>query len=508
MRAESSGRLLLDVRGVSKWFGRARALTDISVSVHAGEILAVVGHNGSGKSTLVKILAGFHAADSGEVALSQEDGRTATMRFIHQDLGLVDALSAVENLSLVRTSSGRWWHRIDHQAEADHAAASIARFGARFDVEKPVGDLSPAQKTIVAIARALDNWSPDEDVVLVLDEPTAALQGAETEGLMNAVREVARHGAGVLFISHRLDEVLGLADTVLALRDGQVIANGPCASFDYAALVELIAGSAVEAHVKVGQEAGSVVLQARGLVGPSLRELDLDLRAGEIVGVAGQLGSGRDELCATLFGVQPRVGGQVLLRGRELAAGRVRDSIAAGIAFIPGDRRRRGAVMEMTATENLMSVLTPRLRERWRPVDSTLEREQVSKWFELCDVKPRTADLPLSGFSGGNQQKVVIAKWLRRDPQILLLDDPTQGVDVGAKAAIHGLVADAARRGAAVLVASSEERELADLCDRVLVLVGGRVAAELSGSDLTEAQILHAALPSPTHPNVERSSSR
>jgi ribose transport system ATP-binding protein len=499
-----AGRVLLEVKGVSKRFGATRALTGVNLSVHSGEVLAVVGHNGSGKSTLVKVLAKFHHADEGEVLLRQAGSRPVTMRFIHQDLGLVGNLSTVENLSLVKDRRSRWWHRLRHRAEARYAEASVARFGASFDVERPVMGLSTAERTIVAIARALDGWSQDEDVVLVLDEPTAALHGAEAGALMSAVRRVAEQGAGVLFISHRLDEVLGLADTVAALRNGRVVASGACPDFAYDDLVELIAGTTVEEHVNSSAASDRVAFRVGGLAGGSIRRVDLTVREGEIVGIAGQMGSGRDEICSLLFRARPSSGGTMLLDGKELRSSRIGDSIRAGIAYVPGDRRRFGAVMEMTAAENLMSVLDPTTRARWSRVDAKSERREVSQWFERCDVQPRNPSLLLAKFSGGNQQKVVMAKWLRRAPRLLLLDDPTQGVDVGAKAAIHREIAEAAGAGAAVLVASSEERELASLCHRVLVLADGMVVAELQGEDLTEAKVLRAAL-SPVSNPADRS---
>jgi ribose transport system ATP-binding protein len=487
-------RPLVRVERLTKFFGSNCALDHVDLTVHVGEVVAVVGHNGSGKSTLVKLLAGFHTPDSGTVDARNDAGPETELRFIHQDLGLVGSLSTVENLALGSTSDGPPWRRLRKAAERRQAAELVAQFGVDFDVDALVQELSPAEQTIVAIARALRGWNEDRDVVLVLDEPTAALHGAEVDRLMAVVRRVAARGAGVLFISHRLDEVLGVADTVLALRNGVVVGNLPCSETDYTGLVELVAGSVVEELQRGPTEHGDVVLRVNALQGGAVRDFEVTVHAGEIVGVAGILGSGRDEVCATIFGGHRRTRGVVRLRDNDLAAGDLRQSIRRGAAFVPGDRHRHGAVMTMTAAENLASVRVPGVESRWRRVRKSRESRDVAEWFAACGVVPARPEMLLSQFSGGNQQKVVLAKWLRTRPNLLLLEEPTQGVDVGAKAVIHQLIVETAQGGAAVLVASSEAKELAELCDRVLVLADGVVVDEVAGDELTETRILHASV--------------
>lgn len=479
-------RALVRVEGLTKTFGPTTALAGVDLAIHAGEVVAVVGHNGSGKSTLVKVLAGFHSLDGGRV-----DPGTAEMRFIHQDLGLVGSLSTVENLAL--GTEGHPWRRLRKAEERREARELVRRFGVDVDVDAPIEVLSPAERTIVAIARALRGWDEQRDVVLVLDEPTAALHGPEVEQLMAVVRAVAGRGAGVLFISHRLDEVLDVADTIVALRNGRVVGNLRRDEADYRRLVELVAGQAVEDLERRPSDPGEPVLQVRDLAGGGIRHFDATVRAGEVVGLAGILGSGRDEVCAAIFGGGARTAGVVTVGGKEI--GDIRDSIRRGVAFVPGDRHRHGAVMSMTAVENLVSVLVPGEASPWRRVRRNREAREAARWFGACEVVPARPEMELINFSGGNQQKVVLAKWLRTRPRLLLLEEPTQGVDVGARAAIHRLILDAARQGAAVLVASSETKELAQLCDRVLVLADGVVAGQLSGAELTETQILHASVP-------------
>jgi len=489
---------LLRVGGLSKSFPGLKALDDVSLEVASGEIVAVLGHNGSGKSTLVKVLAGVYQADAGAVVeVRDADGQILggpaareELHFIHQDLGLVDILNTVENLGLgVR---GRGLAPVRRAAERRHARELIAQFGVDFDVSVPVGALSPAQRAIVAIARALDGWTRPDNV-LVLDEPTTALHGDEVQVLFEAIRRIAASGAGVVFISHRLDEVLALADRVVVLRDGRVVADEPTAGLDHDQLVALIVGRAVaELTVLAQDSAAESVLTVTGLCGAEINDVSLCLRAGEIVGVGGILGSGREQLAAMLFGAQHRSEGRVEVGGAELVPDDTVAAIEAGMAFLPADRRRGGAVMDMNVRENLTLPMLGPLRRTFGRLDSKAERNETRYWMHTVGLNPPNPEQPLKLFSGGNQQKVVLAKWLRVQPRVLLLDDPTQGVDVGAKAAIYELIIAARRNGAGVLLCSSDTKELVQLCDRVLVFNGGRVVSEVPRESLSEARLVRA----------------
>jgi ribose transport system ATP-binding protein len=491
---------LLTVKGLSKTFPGLRALEEVDFSVDSGEIVALVGQNGSGKSTLVKVLTGIHEPDPGaEITVGPRDsdapaGHTGSVHVIHQDLGLIPQLNTVENLDLVRRHGGRSLAPIARRAEAEHARGLLEQFDATFDVTVPIAALTPAERTIVAIARAFDGWASAQGL-LILDEPTAALHSDEVGRLFTAVRRAAGQGAGVIFVSHRLDEVMDLADRVVVLRDGRVVANTPSSELDHNELVRLIVGSAIpEGPARLPGGAGACALSVRGLAGGPLRDLDLDVRAGEIVGVAGIQGSGREHIAALLFGAQPRTGGNVAVQGSDLAPGDPRAAIKAGVAYVPGDRHADGAVMPMRVRENLtLPDLLP-LRRRFGRLDRSAERREVAEWVERVALRPAEPERPLELFSGGNQQKVVLAKWLRNEPRVLLLDEPTQGVDVGAKSAIYHLVRDAAARGAAVLVTSSDTAELASMCDRVVVMREGRAAAEVRGGDLTEQRLVIESL--------------
>jgi ABC-type sugar transport system ATPase subunit len=487
---------LLEIRGLTKTFPGIRALDGVSFSVSSGEIVALVGQNGSGKSTLVKILAGVHAPEAGTVTLphrpSEDPG--PALHFIHQDLGLVGSLNTIENLDLnrrltwgdVRAASGR--------RDRDHAGRLVARFGGKFDVTVPVSRLAPAERTIVAIARALDSWT-GTDNVLVLDEPTAALHAGEVHVLFDAVRRVAAEGAGVVFVSHRLDEVMDLADRAVVLRDGRLVADRPAAELSSDRLVELIAGRPVS---RAGRRAPTprapAVLTVRGLAGGTARRVDLTVGAGEVLGVTGILGSGREHLGGLVFGSSRRTGGEVTVAGVTLPPGDVRAAIARGMAFVPAERHTAGAVMNLSVRENMT---LPGLRNLTRPggrLDRRTEQAEVRGWIGRVQLRPPDPETPMRNLSGGNQQKAVMAKWLRNEPDVLILDEPTQGVDVNGKEAIYRLIGEAAAAGKAVLVISSDLEEMAAVCDRALVLRDGEVAAEVPGGQVTADRLLSESL--------------
>jgi ABC-type sugar transport system ATPase subunit len=493
---------LLRVARLSKTFPGLKALDDVSLEVSAGEVLSVVGQNGSGKSTLVKTLAGLHHPDPG-VIIEVRDGHGdllsghaahEELRFIHQDLGLVPSLSTIENLDIGREVGRRGLLPNRARRERRSAETAIARFGGTFDVRRPVKELSAAERTIVAIARAMDDWTRP-DSVLVLDEPTAALPADEVDRLFEAVRRVAGQGAGVVFISHRLDEIIDISDRVVALRDGRVVADVPVQEVDHQRLVTLIAGREVpDVEMDHARMPSTAALTAQGVAGGTVHGIDLTLSAGEIVGVTGLLGSGREDLPGLLFGALRRTAGRVTVDGTPVDAGDPGAAIRHGLAFVPADRRGCGAVMGMSVRENLT---LPRLRPLRRAsgrLDRKRENEESAHWIETVGLQPPLPERELELFSGGNQQKLVLAKWLRTAPRVLLLDEPTQGIDVGAKAAIYELIASAAADGAAVLVASSDTKELTMLCDRVLVLRSGRVATQVASGELSEARLISESL--------------
>jgi ribose transport system ATP-binding protein len=490
---------LLQVSELSKSFPGLRALDRVSFSLASGEILAIVGQNGSGKSTLVKTLTGVYQADAGgHVAVRAADGTITTgaaaandLHVIHQDLGLVAGLSAVENLDLGTRHGARWMLPTQRRRERASARELIGRFGGEFDVSVPVQQLTPAERTLVAIARAMAGWDRPDNV-LILDEPTAALHGAEAGRLFDAVRRVAAAGAGVIFISHRLDEVMQLCHRVLALRGGRTVADVRAGAFDHDDLVAMIAGGAVKRMRRRPAETTATVsrLEVRGLIGQRVTGVDLRVGSGEIVGISGLVGSGREHVGGLIFGAVRRSAGEVLIDDSSLPLSGPRAAITAGLGYVPADRQAQGAVLRMSARENLTLPALRGLVRPWGSVNARAERGEAGDWARRVALTPGDPERLMELFSGGNQQKVVLAKWLRLRPKVLVLDEPTQGVDIGAKEAIYRLIAEAAAQGAAVVVSSSDEQELCQLCDRVVVLREGRVSAEIAGADLTEARLV------------------
>ncbi|MFM8380691.1 MAG: sugar ABC transporter ATP-binding protein [Actinomycetota bacterium] len=503
-----AGPLVLDVRDLSKTYPGQVALNHATLQVRPGEVHALVGQNGSGKSTLIKLLGGYVKADHGSDvrllgrtvdlwSMSNDDRRM--IRIVHQDLGLVPTLSTVENLGLGRGFARGFAGRLLWRREVRRSQELLLRFGLAPDVRRPVGQLSAAERAAVAIVRALQDWDADTPGLLILDEPTASLNRGEVDALFREVRRVAELGVGVLFVSHALDEVLELADRVTVLRDGNVVASGvESHSLDAAALVELIVGrKATDLYPSNRPEVGRELLEAEMVFGITLRGLTFKLYTGEILGFAGLVGSGREEVVGSLFGATPRFAGKVLLNKTKIFA-TPRDSIRAGLAHVPADRKSVGLDPQERLVEHVpLPRLGPaqrRLRLRHRRL-----RSDVAQWVERLDVQPPILGRRMEKFSGGNQQKAVLARWLRTEPKVLLLDEPTQGVDVGAKASIYTQITEAASQGLGVVIASSDAEELVHLCHRVLIMRSGAVAAELVGPSLTEERLIAETLGATSH---------
>jgi ribose transport system ATP-binding protein len=496
---------VLSVSNLSKTFFGQRVLSDVDLAVDAGEVHGLIGQNGSGKSTLIKVLAGYHVPDpGGEVSVdgkalapgSPAASEASGLRFVHQDLGLVESLSTVENLALGPGYASARLGLISWSRERRDAEQSLGRLGHDLDVTRPVGELPMASRTAVAVARALSSRSGEPKVV-VLDEPTASLPPHETQLLLDLIARVSAIGVAVVFVSHHLAEVIAACSRVSVLRDGVLVASAPIAGSSAADLVEMMIGQRIDlydaAPARVGAT-GPAKLIVDGLAATSLHGISFAVGAGEIVGIAGLTGSGREEAASAIFGGVPRQG-MVSVSGRLVPPRRPDRSIAAGIGLVPADRHANAVFAGAAVRENLSVVNLRALAPRGL-IQTGREQAEVGFWLDKVDVRPADPERLISTLSGGNQQKVILARWLRQKPQVLILDEPTQGVDVGAKAEIHALVDAAAEAGAAVLVASTESEELARLCDRVLVLHDGRITASLEGPHVTATRITAATLDS------------
>lgn len=512
---------LLEFTGLSKSFGGAQALSEVDLRVEHGQVHGLLGQNGSGKSTLLKVLAGFHEPDQGtlrvrgkKVPLPLAPGafRDLGLSFVHQDLAVVPGLSVTENL-IVSRLAGRGRRRIRWGTENKRAAAVLDRYGLTgIEPEMPISRLTQMQQALLAVVRALEELRADDQAapLLVLDEPTAFLPRTGIENLFALVRSVVAEGGSVLFVTHDLDEVRQVCDVVTILRDGRKAGTLSVDTSTTEELVELIIGHRLERrdHAAAAREAGPALLQARRVSGSVVADVDLELRAGEVLGITGLVGSGFDELAHVLFGSRPGTGQVVVVdRTHDVARLQPRHLIPLGVSFVPADRAIDATVQRLSVTDNV-TVMT---LDDYRRAMGLSRRDMEAKARELGDafgVTPNRPELDLASLSGGNQQKAVLAKWLQVDPRVLLLDQPTQGVDVGAREQIFATIRAAANRGAAVLCASADYEELASVCDRVLVLVRGRVVLELKGPGLSKDDIAEQVLTSTTTTAVLRDGAR
>jgi ribose transport system ATP-binding protein len=510
MREELSSRagvdgtpIVLEVEHVSKAFGATQALDDVSFRLRKGSVHALLGGNGSGKSTLIKLIAGVEQADAGEVeiggarhdlrAMTPALARQAGLHFVHQQRTTFPELTVTENLSIGRGFDTGRGGRIEWRRARRRAADVLERFRIDVHPDQALEDLGPAKQTMVAIARALQDQADASEGVLLLDEPTASLPAPEVTQLLEALRGYAEAGQAIVYVTHRLEEVFAVADEATLLRDGRAVGTVEPRSLDHEQLVELMMGRTVEQIERLrGRPEGEPILRARGIAAGPLAPLDLELRAGEIVGLGGLIGSGRSTVLKALFGVRPLEAGEVWIDGKPRSISTPPEAMAAGLAYVPEDRQRDATFAELSVGENLSLTVIP---DYWHRgvLNRRRERRDALALFDSFLIKAESEEAPLRSLSGGNQQKVVLARWLRRSPRVLLLDEPTQGVDVGARAEIYELVHAAVANGAAALVASSDFEELARVCDRVVVLRKGRAVAEAAGEELDAERIARLA---------------
>ena len=489
---------LLAARGISKRFPGVRALDGVDMAVEAGEVLAVIGENGAGKSTLMKILAGIETPDSGQILRDGEPviidspRRAAALgiALIHQELNFCANLSVAANLYLGREP--QQWGLIDRAAIHRGAVQALAQLGLAVAPSARMGDLPIGHQQLVEIAKALST----EARVLIMDEPTSSLTSQEAEALFAVIGELRERGVAIVYISHRLGEVEALADRVLVLCDGQNAGELARAEISHDAMVTKMVGRDIaQYYAHQAQPAGAVALQAEDLVLPEWPEhrLNFAVRRGQLVGLAGLVGAGRTELLQVLFGLVPALGGRVLLDGTPHAIRSPADAIRAGLALVPEDRKQQGLILEMALRDNIGLPGLGRYRGLAGWANFGRQAEDADLMIERLAIRTPGPGQIVQYLSGGNQQKVVLGKWLALAPRVLLLDEPTRGIDVGAKQAIYRLMEELAASGVAVLFASSELEEILGMADAVLVMHEGRITGQLQRDALSEEAIMHLA---------------
>ncbi|TPX01555.1 sugar ABC transporter ATP-binding protein [Schumannella luteola] len=486
----------LELRDISKAFGQVIALRSGTLRLESGSIHALIGENGAGKSTLVKIIAGLYQRDAGEFLLGGEtvdfrttaESKAAGIAVIYQEPTLFPDLSVTENIFMGRQPL-KGLRRIDRAAMREQALGLFQRLGVRIHPDRPARGLSIADQQIIEIAKAISL----DARVLVMDEPTAALSGVEVDRLFAVARALRDEGRALLFISHRFDEVFALCDTVTVMRDGAYIATQPIAETDTATLVRQMVGRDV-AELFPKQEAviGDELLRVEGLTSPLFADVDLSVRSGEIVGLAGLVGAGRSEVVRAVFGVDRYDSGTVTVEGRPLAPHDPTAAMRAGLALVPEDRRAQGLVLGTTVARNLTMAIRSKLTKAGI-LTRAAENQAARVWASRLEVKSSALDAEVGTFSGGNQQKVVLAKWLATNPKVLIVDEPTRGIDVGTKSEVHRLLSELAGQGLGILMISSELPEVLGMADRVIVMREGRVTAELSRADANPETVMSAA---------------
>ena len=485
----------VEMTGISKLFGGTRALDDVSFRVRPGEVHALLGENGAGKSTLMKILAGVHQATTGEIRIGGERvaiasphaSRALGIGIIHQELALAPDLTVAENIFL-----GALPPLVHARALRARAAALLTGLGFAIDPGAIVGDLPLAFQQAVEIAKAMSR----QVRILILDEPTAVLAPPEVERLLEVVKGLSRRGVSVVYISHRLDEIFRIADQITVLKDGRTVGTYPVAGMNEHRLISLMIGRETsQLFPKVARSRGDELLRVDGLCAAGLvRDVSFSLHAGEVLGIAGLIGSGRTELARAIYGADRPESGTVRVAGRAATIRSPREGVSSGIGLVPEDRKAQGLVLALPIRENITFATLRRFTNPFGVVRRRAERAAVRDVARRTTIRARNLDLPVNSLSGGNQQKVVLAKWLDAGCRIVILDEPTRGVDVGARAEIYQLIENMAANGLGVILISSDLLEVIGATDRMLVMSGGRISGSLSRADYSEARIMQLAL--------------
>ena len=490
--------IILATTGLAKSFGGVRVLDDINFDLHRGEVHAILGENGAGKSTLIKLLGGVYKPDAGQIVLngnaavisSPRDAQLLGIRVIHQELNLLPLLSVAENVFLGNLPSGNMPGSVDWRTLRNRAKEILERFQTKIDPAAKAGALTPGEQQIVEIAQALTS-----DVnILILDEPSAALNERETENLFVLLRQMCAEGISIIYITHRIAEVFEIANQVTVLRDGKKVGTVAVSQTDQSQLIQMMVGRPLkEMYPRHRVEPGAVVLETRNLGGNGLFDISLELRAGEVLGIYGLMGSGRSKLAQALFGLAPALSGDIYIKGAKVKITSPDQAKQLGVGYVPSERKAQALILPLSLLKNLTIASLEKYTRQLFFLDQGEERESASNWMKALGIRARGLDDNIGSLSGGNQQKTVFCRWLDTQPEILLLHEPTRGVDVGAKVEIYKLIDDFCKDGKAAVMFSSEMPELLAIADRILVMSSGRIVAQYAHQEATQRKLMESA---------------
>ncbi len=487
----------LEMRGITKQFPGVLALDKVSLSIYPGKVLALVGENGAGKSTLMKVLSGVHKMDAGEILLNGKPvtignplaSRQMGISIIYQELSVLNNMDIAENIFVGRERKKNGM--VDKKAQHEEARRLLARVGLSIDTHTRVGKLSTAQKQMVEVAKALSF----DAKLIIMDEPTSSLTEKETAMLLDIIHKLRDEGVAIVFISHRMNEIFEIADEIAVMRDGQMVKQLSAEGTQEKDVIAAMVGRDVQdLFVKAEAPIGDVALEVVGLSTKSLlKDISFKVHAGEIVGFAGLVGAGRSEVMRAVFGIDPRETGEIRVHGKPVRIDSTVDALRAGLGFVPEDRKEQGLILKMSVRHNTSIAALSSVAKGWfidRGAENALSDEYVAK----LRVKTPSNEQKVMNLSGGNQQKVVIAKWMATHPAVLILDEPTRGIDVGAKKEIHALMSELARQGVAIIMISSELPEILGMSDRIYVMHDGRIRGELARENASQEAIMKLAI--------------
>lgn len=491
---------LLQMHKVSKTYPGVKALDGVQIAIKPGEVHALIGENGAGKSTLMKILVGVESADEGaEIEFAGEkvhfskpiDATLKGISIIYQDLSLFPNLSVAENICIGRENAGKGYYRVQWKQMKLLAEKTLAELGLKLDVSLPLGKLSIAKQQLVAIARSL----AFDSKLIVMDEPTSSLSSGEVEHLYNIIEDLRRRGISIIYISHKLKELFTVADRFTVLRDGKFVGSYDKDDMNEDKLISLMVGRKVEIINREENKGGEEVLRVESLSKRgNFKDISFSLRAGEIIGITGLVGAGRTELAQALFALNKPDSGNIYISGKKVDLKSSGDAVKHKMAYIPESRQTQGLFLRQSIIDNISVTVFGQMLNKFGFIERAREKQLASEYIQILDIRPPLAEMNAGQLSGGNQQKIVIAKWLSTEPKILIIDEPTNGIDIGAKTEIHKLLRRLTNKGIGIIVISSELPEVLAVSDRILVMKQGRISGEIAAAEATQEKIMNFAV--------------